>query len=539
MEAAGRRCDAKILTDERGVPIHSMAAPVGGFSPADLQSAYGLPTGGGAGRIVAIFGGGSDYANAESDLAVYRAQYGLPPCTAASGCFLKIDEHGGTNYPAAGTDEVEQALDMEMVSAACPACKVMLVEGGDLDVARATVIAQGASAFSFSILYSYGSDADNGAQCQNLGYNDLGSGLLVTAAMGDNGYPSTSRWVPAACQGTLAIGGTSLKKVTGGRGWEETTWSGTGSGCGSDVDKPAWQNDPSCPKRMAGDVSAVADPYTGVSFYGTVGASGWGVIGGTSAATPLTAGALTALGIANGHFSPAWVWQNPVNFYDVTAGNNGTCDGGASYLCTAGPGYDGPTGWGTPNGALLLTALPPGVAADAGACTLPAGSYAQSCTTCIANMRTSGCALTCQSCTRIDGTQAPGPSLGLPCPGSVENRDGTLVCDEPPDAGGVAVDAGASSDSGAPDATAPAVPGPVAEASTPGIDAALPDIDAGDGGGTSAEQSLPGAAGCGCTTTGAARDSASALVASLALISVVSRRRRRERGVRQARRASA
>jgi hypothetical protein len=130
---------------------------------------------------------------------------------------------------------------------------------------------------------------------------------------------------------------------------------------------------------MTADVSAVAD---GLAIYFTQSVqdtfpTGWLIASGTSFATPFVAGALTSLGIANGRFSPAWVWQNPNDFYDVTTGDNidpstsGTnaaaCSASPAYFCTAGVGYDGPTGWGTPNGSLLATALPPGSNADGGA----------------------------------------------------------------------------------------------------------------------------------------------------------------------------
>jgi hypothetical protein len=455
----------KIVTDAFGIPIHSLDAPVGGYAPADLQSAYGLPgnSGPGAGKIVAIFGGNSDYPNAESDLAVYRSQYGLPPCTSANGCFMKIDQNGGTNYPSPGSDEGEQALDMEMASAACPACKIILIEGPDAAVMLQTLIGKGAVAWSFSIDWSAG--AQNNAQwCQSSGFNSPG-GILITAALGDSGYPGTVDWAPTACQGALAVGGTTLNKAATGRGWAEIAWSGTGSGCATAVNKPAWQTDPGCSMRMAGDVAAVADPGTGVSFYCTTGPSGWGVVGGTSVAAPFTAGALTALGIADGKFSPSWVWSNSANFYDVTSGSNGACNGSPAYVCNAQKGYDGPTGWGTPNGALLLTALPPG--STGGACTAQAGSYVHSCSNCEVGMRTTGCALTCQSCTKIDGSENPGPTLGLPCNGDVSNNDGVLQCNQvsqPPDAGAVdagghdgggLTDGGSSVDAGATDAAPP------------------------------------------------------------------------------------
>jgi hypothetical protein len=445
VENGGRRCDVKVVTDGAGIPIHSLAQPVGGLAPADLQAAYGLPTsaGPGAGKIVAIFGGNSDYPTAESDLAVYRAQYGLPPCTTANGCFSKIDQDGGTSYPPAGSDEGEQALDIEMVSAACPACKIILIEGPDAAVMLQTLLAKGAVAFSFSIDWSSGPDA-NAAWCQSSGFNAPG-GMLITSALGDSGYPGTVDWSPTVCQGTLAVGGTSLKKAAQGRGWTETAWSGTGSGCTSVMKKPAWQTDPGCATRMSGDVSAVADPGTGVSFYGTTGPNGWGVVGGTSVAAPFTAGALTAVGIANGKFSPAWIWGNSVNFYDVTSGSNGTCS--PDYACSAKAGFDGPTGWGTPNGTLLMTASPPG--ATGGSCTLPSGSYSQSCTSCVADMRRNGCALTCQSCTKIDGSANLGPTLSLPCNGDVSNDDGSLACSAMPDAGSSAQDGGGVHDGGA------------------------------------------------------------------------------------------
>jgi MYXO-CTERM domain-containing protein len=516
-EADGsRRCDVKIRTDQDGVPIYANieSGPVGGYAPADIESAYGLPVGGGAGKLVVLYGGNSDYPQAESDLGVYRAQYGLPPCTTANGCFMKVDEHGGTDYPAAGSSEVEQALDMEMVSASCPACKVMLIEGGDLGVALATVLAKGASAFSFSVLLGFG--GSTGSQCDSLGFN-ADSGLLITAALGDTKYPGARDYMPAACQGTLAVGGTSLTMASGSaRGWAETTWSGTGSGCSPYVAKPSWQTDTGCTMRMEGDVAMVADPGTGVSVYNTLGASGWFVVGGTSAAAPLTAGSLTALGIANGKFSPAWIWQNPVDFYDITTGSNGPCTGVPDYFCNAGAGYDGPTGWGTVNGNLLKTALPPGSAAG-GACAVPTGNYTASCTDCAAMNRTTGCTLVCESCSKVDGSQNPGPTLGLPCTGTVMNDDGSLQCF------GAIVDAGA--DSGQGDAaTGPSHDGGVAR------DAGVaPSLDAGglaDGSPTEINADTPAGSnsGCGCSTT-ASSSSPGSLALGLVFLWGLRRRR--------------
>ncbi len=495
----GRRCDVKIRVDDQGRTIHDDDDPVGGYAPANIQSAYGLPVGGGAGKLVVLYGGNSDYPNAESDLGVYRAQYGLPACTTANGCFMKVDEHGGTSYPAAGTSEVEQALDMEMVSASCPGCKVMLIEGGDMDVALATVIAKGASAFSFSVLLGFG--GSTGSVCSSLGFNN-DSGLLVTAALGDTNYPGARDYTPAACQGALAVGGTSLNKDPGSaRGWSEVTWSGTGSGCSPYVAKPAWQTDTGCTMRMEGDIAMVADPGTGVAVYDTLGASGWFIVGGTSAAAPLTAGSLTALGIANGHFSPAWIWQNPVNFYDITTGTNGPCSGVPDYFCNADVGYDGPTGWGTVNGNLLKTALPPG-SPPGGACTMPTGNYSASCTGCVATNRTTGCTLVCASCARVDGSPDPGATLGLPCGGTVANDDGVLQCvGGAPDAG---ADSGAGETDGGHDggATTPSHDGGVGRDG--GVAVSIDGGSLGDGSPSEINADTPSgsSSGCGCTTTG-------------------------------------
>ena len=154
------------------------------------------------------------------------------------------------------------------------------------------------------------------------------------------------------------VGGTSLVKSGSARGWAETTWNGGGSSCSQAIAKPAFQSGAGCPNgRAASDVAAVADPNTGVVVYNSA-AGGNIIVGGTSAASPLVAGiyALTKRGAAG----PSFSYQNPGLFFDVTSGANGNC---TAPLCTAGAGWDGPTGNGTPNGALLAagTDAPPQV----------------------------------------------------------------------------------------------------------------------------------------------------------------------------------
>ena len=105
---------------------------LGGYSPADLHSAYNLSDAGGSGVLVAITIA-YDYPKAESDLAKYRETYGLPPCTGTSGCFEKVNQEGKTeDYPEPSSEwSAEAALDLDMVSAMCPECKLLLVEANN------------------------------------------------------------------------------------------------------------------------------------------------------------------------------------------------------------------------------------------------------------------------------------------------------------------------------------------------------------------------------------------------------------------------
>jgi subtilase family serine protease len=153
---------------------------------------------------------------------------------------------------------------------------------------------------------------------------------------------------PASAPTVIAVGGTHLVRASNARGWAETAWSGGGSGCSTVYSKPTWQTDALCGKRMEADVSAIGDPNTGVAVYGpaTAHASQWMVFGGTSVAAPLIGGIYGVTGhTPNGAQS---IYANAGALNDVTSGSNGSCSG--TYFCTAGTGYDGPTGLGTPNG---------------------------------------------------------------------------------------------------------------------------------------------------------------------------------------------
>jgi subtilase family serine protease len=343
-------CFAKLRVDA-ATGVAPFAATPNGFGPTDLTSAYAVPSGAGSGRTVAIVDAYGD-PNVESDLATYRSTFGLPACTIASGCLTVVNQDGATSPLPAGDQGWggETSLDLDMVSAICPSCKILLVQATNNGIdALAASVNTAARLGATTISNSYGSP-EFAAETQFDGsYHHPGQPVVVSA--GDNGYGVN---FPAASEYVTAVGGTTLTR-TGGA-WSETVWAGTGSGCSAYIAKPSWQTDANCPMRMLNDVSAVADPATGVAVYDTYGQSGWLVFGGTSVSAPIIA-ALYAMtssvaGIAGGE--TPWQHHSGSAFRDVTSGTNvpgssaATC--GGDYLCTGVAGYDGPTGWGTPQG---------------------------------------------------------------------------------------------------------------------------------------------------------------------------------------------
>jgi subtilase family serine protease len=336
------RCHAHIVMVDASSPL--AAATPSGLKPTDLRSAYKVTGSGTSNRVIAIvdaFG----YPNAESDLATYRSQFGLAACTTANGCFRKVNQRGVQgSYPATnvGWDQ-ESALDLDMVSAMCPACSIVLVEADSSSLANlAAAVREAAALGAHAISNSYGG-SESGTTGVEASYNF--AGIAVTASSGDSGFGVQ---FPASSPHVTAVGGTSLVRSSNSRGWSETAWSGAGSGCSTVYAKPTWQTDKGCTRRTVADVSAIADPNTGVAVFGPASStrSAWLVFGGTSVAAPLIAGIYGVNGTAVNHGNDPY--RHTSALFDVTSGSNGSC--GGSYLCTAVAGYDGPTGLGTPNG---------------------------------------------------------------------------------------------------------------------------------------------------------------------------------------------
>lgn len=378
-------CFALRRTDIRGTlglrrDTAGQAAP-DGYSPADLREAYGLPADGGAGATIAVVDAYDD-PDAETDLAVYRRQYGLPACTSDNGCFRKVDERGGTAFPAADDGWAgEISLDLDMVSAIAPQAHILLVEADsassdDLGTAENTAVSLGARYVS----NSWGGYSDDSAQ---LAYDEAyfnHPGVAVVFSSGDDGYGVS---YPASSPYVTAVGGTSLVRDGSARGWGESVWNATtvdgdggqhwgapGSGCSEVEPKPAFQSAVDCAGRSVADVSAVADPATGVAVYNSFSDGGWNVYGGTSASAPIIAGVYAQAGTpVSGTYPAAYPYQAPGALHDVTRGDDASCadssvcghgttpDCTPAFTCAAQPGYDGPSGLGTPDGT---TAFRPG-----------------------------------------------------------------------------------------------------------------------------------------------------------------------------------
>jgi subtilase family serine protease len=343
-------CLALVRTDvtaHKG--IQPQLAP-SGYGPSDLTSAYALPSGG-SGQTVAIVDAYDD-PNAESDLGTYRSQYGLPACTTANGCFKKVNETGGSTPPSADAGWAEEeSLDVDMVSAVCPSCHILLVEASqpstdDLGTAVNTAVSLGAKFVS----NSYGGSEDPSDTTTDTSYFNH-PGVAITVSSGDSGYgaeyPASSRYV-------TAVGGTSLSRASNSRGWSESVWNGAGSGCSAYDAKQSWQTDTGCSRRTVADVSAVADPATGLAVYDTYGGvGGWTEVGGTSASSPIIAGVYALAGSpAAGTYPASYPYAHTGSLFDVTSGSNGSCS--PAYLCNGGAGYDGPSGLGTPNGTVAF-----------------------------------------------------------------------------------------------------------------------------------------------------------------------------------------
>jgi hypothetical protein len=324
-------------------------------SPAYIQQAYDLSAlaqTAGASDTVAIVDAYDD-PSAEADLATYRSFFGLPACTTENGCFRKVDENGGQSFPGQAPGwAAEISLDLDAVSALCPRCHVLLVEASsdgnqDMALAQARAAALGAR----QITDSWGDPTPT-----PLAGTFAFPGIATVAATGDQGFAGLiDSQYPAALPDVTAAGGTDLIPAStsgtdSARGFTEQAWANSGSGCALQTPKPAWQADSGCGGRTYSDLSANADPQTGLDVYDS-GDGGWLVMGGTSEAAPLIA-AYYALTGANAT-TPQWAYDHSSLLNAPVGGSNGSCPAQVLYICLAGLGYSGPTGVGSISGAVV------------------------------------------------------------------------------------------------------------------------------------------------------------------------------------------
>lgn len=356
------RCHARVVTTPTG-EVQAEAAPLAapaGLGPAQIQAAYQIDPARAKPATVAIvdaFG----YADLEKDLATYRAQFGLPPCTRASGCLTILNQNGATaplppESPPDNDWSEETALDVDAVSAACPSCKIIVVQANDNGASMYTAQNAAAAARPTVISDSWGAATMMGGDPSPLETFFNHPGIAQFVSSGDSGYDEGGKGptYPSTSAHTISVGGTALVRAGNARGWSETAWSKGGSSCAYTIPKPAYQTTTACNFRAASDIAAVGDPATGLAVYNTR-AGGWVVVGGTSAAAPLVAALFASIGLGN--ITAADLAQRTSALFDVTSGSNGSC---GNILCNATTGWDGPTGFGTPSAALLSGTPVPG-----------------------------------------------------------------------------------------------------------------------------------------------------------------------------------
>ena len=357
----------------RIVDVHQDSTTPHGYFPAAMRAAYGFNSVGnqGRGQIIGIVDA-FDNPNAEADLQVYDAQFGLPTCTTANGCFTKLKVG---NPPGDTGWGLEISLDIQQAHSLAPAAKVLLVEANsnsfdDLLAAVDAAVAAGATQVSMS--WSGGEDSSE------LGedFHFQVPGVTFMASTGDDGH---GVGYPAASPDVVAVGGTHLtliasatfpQSITGSNYISETAWSGSGGGISAFEPGQSYQNGVfagcgSGGHRCVPDISSDADPNTGVPVYDTFGQPMWVQVGGTSVSSPdwsaifaiaNSSRATAGKGTLQTAIADLYSFYNTTqynDFHDVTSGTNGPC--GAQ--CTAVVGYDLVTGIGSPKVNKLVPAF--------------------------------------------------------------------------------------------------------------------------------------------------------------------------------------
>ena len=344
-----------------------------GYSPKQLRAAYSVSGVASGLPIIGIVDAYGYYPNgftsARQDLNAYSKQFNLPILPKCKGaivqsavpCFQAVNQKGGHKLPTT-IDQgwaAEQAIDVQVAHALCENCSILLVEANtngiaDLFSAENTGAKLGANVMS----NSWGSSEFSGESSADAQFFTH-PGVVMTAGTGDDGYAG-GVFYPASSPNVVAVGGTSLFLKNGKKYLSEAAWSGAGSGCSEFESRPTWQPSlPGCPaNRTVGDIAMDADPNTGVAICTGCTTCCWQMFGGTSIGTPIVAGMFAIAGrIPQDTTEPSGILYENVsktNSRDIVGGSTGDCD--FAYLCNAVPGYDGPTGLGSPKGLDIFIA---------------------------------------------------------------------------------------------------------------------------------------------------------------------------------------
>jgi len=339
------RCHARVVTAGGGVTPAASPSPTG-LSPATIKAAYGFPTSAtaGAGKTIAIVDAFDD-PTAESDLNVFSSQFGLPPCTTANGCFTKVNQTGGTNYPRTNAGwALEISLDVQWAHAVAPGAHILLVEATSNSFANLLAAEDYAKTHAQYVSNSWGASEFSSETSYDSHFAQSGVSFFVSS--GDAGLPAE---YPSASRNVISVGGTTLH-FSGGSFSSETGWSGGGGGCSLYETATSAQSSfgqyaqVGCAgKRATPDLSLDADPASGVSVYDTTrlqGQKGWFTVGGTSASAPMIAARSAVSGAV---VNAAYVYGSSITYRDITVGNNGApCLVGYD-LCTGRGSWTGMT----------------------------------------------------------------------------------------------------------------------------------------------------------------------------------------------------
>jgi subtilase family serine protease len=335
------RCHAQVVFD--GATPRATTSPTG-LSPATIKSAYGFSTdpAAGAGATIAIVDAYDD-PTAESDLAVFSSQYNLPPCTTANGCFAKVSQTGGKNYPRANSGwALEISLDIQWAHAIAPGAKILLVEARTNSFANLLTAEDYAKMHAQYVSNSWGGSEFSGEASYDSHFSRPGVSFFVSS--GDAGLPAE---YPSSSPNVISVGGTTLHFDSSGNLTGETGWSSGGGGCSlyeaATSVQASFAGYTCGGTRATPDVSLDADPASGVSVYDTTqyqGQAGWFKVGGTSASSPMWAARAADAGAV---VDAAYVYGTSITYRDITSGNNGApCLVGFD-LCTGRGSWTGAT----------------------------------------------------------------------------------------------------------------------------------------------------------------------------------------------------